>query len=184
VNRTAKIGLLTAAVLCAILLHIGYQHRRGVVRWVRRMEHSMAGNRTPAAAPSTLKIGGREFKDVLGYPPYYLTITQYDAVLFVTRVNDGGSNLFHILNLKTGREEQIKTRSDFGLNIGATGDAFRNYIVSAKPDEVVVASEERVGQPMKTVLHLNLRSALVDTREVYYYDNNGRITNTFEGPGF
>jgi hypothetical protein len=56
--------------------------------------------------------------------------------------------------------------------------------VSAKPDEVVVASEERVGQPMKTVLHLNLRSALVDTREVYYYDNNGRITNTFEGPGF
>ncbi len=183
-NRTVKTGLLAAAVLCAAVALIAYRHRHGIVKWVRRMEHSQAAKNPPAAAPDTLKIGGKEFKDVLGYPPYYLAITQFDAVLFVTRVNNGGSNLFHILNLKTGQEEQIKTRTDFGRNIGAMGGEFRDYVVSASPDEVVVASEEHAGRTSKTVLHLNLRTALVDTRVVYYYDQNGRITNTFEGPGF
>jgi hypothetical protein len=184
VNRAAKTGLLMAAVLCAGLALVTYRHRRGMLRWVRRMEHSLASENSPPVAPGTLEMGGRKFKDVLGYPPYYLAMTQFDAVLFVTRVNNGGTNLFHILNLKTGQEEQIKTIADFGRNIGALGDAFRDYIVSAAPDEIVVASESRAGSPMKTVLHLNLRSRLVDTRQVYCYDQNGRITNTYEGPGF
>lgn len=183
-NRAARPGLLMAAVLCAGLTLAAYRHRHGVVRWFRRMEHSPAAEKLPAAPAGTLEMGGKKFQDVLGYPPYYLAITQFDAVLFVTRLNNGGTNLFHILNLKTGQEEQIKTRADFGRNIGAAGDAVRDYIMSARPDEVVVASETRAGRQSRTVLRLNLRTAQVDTRVVYDYDKNGRLTNTYEGPGF
>jgi hypothetical protein len=185
VNRTAKAALVVALVLCAGSALVAYRHRHNIIRWVRQMQHALATrNNPPAAAPGTLEIGGQKFKDVLGYPPYYLAVTQFDAALFVTRVNNGGTNLFHIMNLKTGEEEQIKTRADFGRNIGAMDDAFRDYVVSAGPEEVVVASETWAGSRMKTVLHLNLRTAMVDTREVYYYDKNGRLTNTFQGPGF
>ena len=131
-----------------------------------------------------LNLNGQRFTDVLGYPPYYLTVTQYDAVLFVTRVNNGGSNLIHLLGKKNGQEELIPTRADFGRNIGALGGGFQDYVERAGQNELVLASETTVGERMKTEYHLNLMTAKVDTREILYYDQNGKVTNTQVLPGF
>lgn len=191
-NRRAKGGLaLGILVLLGVaVLPMAYRHRHGLHTWLHRIRHGLSGGGSSSAGAGaaeldhTLRINGRTFTDVLGYPPYYLTITQYDVVLFVTRVNDGGSNLIHVLNRKTGQEEQIATRVDFGRNIGAEGGAFRDYVERVESNGVALASMSSAGKPVKTVYQLNLRTAMVDTREVFYYDEDGRITNTEVGPGF
>ena len=99
-NRTAKRVLLVLAALCLAALFIAFRHRHQVHGWLHQIKLSLLGKggSTPTYAAPSLDIGGKTFVDVFGYPPYYLAVTQFDAVLFVTRVNDGGSNLFHLLN--------------------------------------------------------------------------------------
>ena len=60
----------------------------------------------------------------------------------------------------------------------------RDYIERAAPGEVVVASETSAGLRMKSVYRLDLQAGIVDTRKILYYDQNGQITNVYEGPGF
>ena len=187
-SRTVKAGLI-AAVICVVAAPVAYQHRRSVHSLLHRIKHALIGSSgggggSAVAMPNSLEIGGKTFTDVLGYPPYYLAVTQIDSVLFVTRRNAGGSNLIHVMSLKTGQDEQIPTRVDFGRNIGVAGDGFCDYVERAQPGEVVVASETTVGRRMKSIYHLDLQAGIVDTREVWYYDANGRITNIYEGPGF
>jgi hypothetical protein len=179
---------MAAVLLGVIAAPLAYQHRRSLHGLLHRMKHSLMGgggvSGSSAPVASSLEIGGKKFTNVLGYPPYYLTITQYDSVLFVTRLNSGGTNLFHVLNLKTGQEEQIPSIADFGRNIGSGGNGTRDYIERAAPGEVVVASETSAGRRMKSVYRLDLQAGIVDTRKIFYYDQNGQVTNVYEGPGF
>jgi hypothetical protein len=188
VNRNARLGLIAAAVICVVAAPVAYKHRRAVHALLHRLKHSLMGSSgissAPAPVPNSLQIGGRQFPDVLGYPPYYLAVTQIDSVLFVTRRNNGGSNLFHVLNLKTGQDEQIPTIADFGRNIGSADAGLCDYVERAGPGEVVLASEIRAGRRMKSVYHLDLQAGIVDTRKVSYYDQDGNVTNVYEGPGF
>ncbi len=189
-NRPIKFGLIAVVILGMVAAPVAYKHRRSLHGMLHRMKHSVMGDNAGSVSSSSvpvansLEIGGKKFSDVLGYPPYYLAATQIDAVLFVTRLNAGGTNLFHVLSLKTGREEQIPTIADFGRNIGSSGGGMSDYLVRSAPGEVVVASEAGAGSRVKTVYHLDLQAGIVDTREVFYYDQNGQITNTHEGPGF
>ncbi len=189
-NRTVKFGLLVVVILGVIAMLVAYRHRRSLHGWLHRMKHSLVdsggGSVSTSSAPAAkvLEIGGKKFADVLGYPPYYLTVTQIDAVLFVTRLNNGGTNLFHVLNVKTGRDEQIPSIADFGRNIGSGDGGARDYVERAAPGEVVVASETSAGRRVKSLYHLDLQAGIMDTRKVLLYDPNGRITNVYEGPGF
>jgi hypothetical protein len=188
-NRTVKFGLVAVVVLGVVAAPVAYQHRRALHGLLHRFKHSLTGGGGSVASASepvakSLEIGGKKFTDVLGYPPYYLAVTQFNAVLFVTRLNNGGTNLLHVLSLKTGQEEQIPTIADFGRNIGLANDGMYDYIERAGPGEVVVASESSVGRRVKTVYHLDLQAGIVDTRKVFLYDQNGQITNVYEGPGF
>jgi hypothetical protein len=185
-NRSVRLGLVVAGLICVVGLPLGYRHRRQVHGLLHRIGHRLFARNTTSAQPvtNTLEIGGKKYADVLGYPPYYLAVTQFDAVLFVTRLNGGGSNVFHLLSVKTGQEEQIPTIADFGRNIGATNGGFRDYVERAGPGEVVVASESDAGNRVKTVYHLDLAAGIVNTREVFYYDSYGHVTNISEGPGF
>jgi hypothetical protein len=184
------LGLIAVVVLGVVAMPVAYQHRRSLHSLLHRLKHSLMGNgggsigSSSGPVTNSLEIGGKKFTDVLGYPPYYLPVTQFDAVLFVTRLNNGGTNLLHVLNLKTGQEEQIQTIADFGRNIGLAGGGMCDYIERAAPGEVVVASETTVGHRVKTVYHLDLQAGIVDTRKVFLYDQNGQITNVYEGPGF
>jgi hypothetical protein len=190
VNRTVKFGLMAVVILGVVAAPLAYRHRRSLHGLLHRIKHSVMGgggggvgsSSEPMAA--SLEIGGKKFSDVLGYPPYYLAVTQFNAVLFVTRLNNGGTNLFHVLNLKNGQDEQIPTIADFGRNIGSTGGGMRDFIERTAPGEVVVASETSAGRRVKSVYHLDLQAGIVDTRKVFYYDQNGQITNVYEGPGF
>jgi hypothetical protein len=187
VKTPVKVGLAAVVVICLISGPIAYRHRHGIHKLLHRLKQSVEGNNPPTAASAPdgiLNLNGKRFTDVLGYPPYYLTVTQYDAVLFVTRVNNGGSNLIHLMSKKGGQEEQIPTHADFGRNIGAPGGGFQDYVERAGSNELVLASETTVGQRMKTEYHLNLQTAKVDTREIFYYDPYGNITNTRVMPGF
>jgi hypothetical protein len=190
VNRTVKFGLMVVVILGVVAAPLAYRHRRALHGLLHRMKHSLmgggGGSVGSSAGPvaSSLEIGGKKFTDVLGYPPYYLAVTQIDAVLFVTRLNNAGTNLFHLLNLKTGQEEQIPSTADFGRNIGSAGGGMRDYVERAAPGEVVVASETSAGRRVKSVYHLDLQAGIVDTRKVFYYDQNGQVTNVYEGPGF
>lgn len=60
----------------------------------------------------------------------------------------------------------------------------QDYVERAGQNELVLASETTVGERMKTEYHLNLMTAKVDTREILYYDQNGKVTNTQVLPGF
>jgi hypothetical protein len=189
VNRGIRLGLVAAVVICVVAAPLAYKHRHYVHGLLHRLKHALIGNRgsvgsSPAPATNSLEIGGRQFTDVLGYPPYYLAVTQIDCVLFVTRRNNGGSNFFHVLNLKTGQDEQIPSIADFGRNIGSADAGFRDYVERAGPGEVVVASEISVGRRMKSAYHLDLQAGIMDTRRISYYDQNGHLTNVYEGPGF
>lgn len=185
-NRTIKLGLVTAGIACLVAAPVAYHYRGRIHRLLRRIKQSAATSQPPVGSPVTncLELGGKHFADVLGYPPYYLAVTQIDSALFVTRLNHTGSNVFHLLNLKTGADEQIPTVADFGRNIGSGDGGFRDYVERSAPGEVVVASETCVGQRMKTVYRLDLQAGIVDTRVVLYYDQDGRLTNSTEGPGF
>lgn len=187
-NRTVKFGLVAMAVLCVVAALVAYKHRRQVHSLLHRMKQALVGHSVMsggAPAPvGSLEMAGRKYTDVLGFPPYYLPVPQINSVLFVTRLNSGGTNLFHVVNLKTGQDEEIPTIADFGRNIGAAGNDFRDYIERAQPGEVVVATETMVGRRTKSVYHLDLPAGLVNTREVFYYDQNGHTTNVYEGPGF
>ena len=48
----------------------------------------------------------------------------------------------------------------------------------------MVASETTVGRHVKTSYQLNLAAGIVETREVLCYDQDGKITNVYQGPGF
>ena len=189
-NRTVKLGLMAVVLLGVVATPLAYKHRRSLHSLLHRMKHSLMGNGGGSVGSSSgpvvnsLEIGGKKFTDVLGYPPYYLAVTQIDSVLFVTRLNNGGTNLFHVLNLKTGQDEQIPSIADFGRNIGLTGDGMRDYVERAAPGEVVVASETSAGRRAKSVYHLDLQAGIMDTRKAFYYDANGQVTNVYEGPGF
>jgi hypothetical protein len=191
VNRTVKFGLVAVVVLGVVAAPLAYRHRHSLHSLLHRIKNSLIGSGgggslggSSAPVVKSLDIGGKKFTDVLGYPPYYLTVTQFDAVLFVTRLNNGGTNLFHVLNLKTGQEEQIPSIADFGRNIGSAGGGMRDYIERVAPGEVVVASESSTGWRVKSEYRLDLQAGIVDTRKVFYYDQNGQITNVYEGPGF
>jgi hypothetical protein len=190
VNRTVKLGLVAVVVLGVVAAPVACQHRRSLHSLLHRFKHSLTGGgggsvgSSSAPVVNSLEIGGKKFTDVLGYPPYYLPVTQLNAVLFVTRLNNGGTNLLHLLSLKTGQEEQIPTIADFGRNIGLAGGGMCDYLERAAPGEVVVASETSVGRRVKTVYHLDLQAGIVDTRKIFIYDQNGQITNAYEGPGF
>ena len=189
-NRTLRFGLLAVVILGMVAMPVAYRHRRALHGLLHRMKHSLVDNgggsvsSSSAHATNSLEIRGKKFADVLGYPPYYLPVTQIDAVLFVTRLNNGGTNLFHVLSLKTGQEEQIPSIADFGRNIGSGSGGVRDYVERAGPGEVVVASETSAGARVKSLYHLDLQAGIVDTRKVLLYDQNGRITNVYEGPGF
>lgn len=136
-NATTKTGLAAVAVICLVSAPVAYRHRHGIHKLLHRLEQSLAGNSHPTAGAvpdGILNLNGQRFTDVLGYPPYYLTVTQYDAVLFVTRVNNGGSNLIHLLGKKNGQEELIPTRADFGRNIGALGGGFAGLRRTRRPE--------------------------------------------------
>jgi hypothetical protein len=187
VNRTTiKLSLAAVAIVCLMAAALAYHHRRQIYTLLHRIRHGTTQSQAnlPPAIPNSLELGGKRFVDVLGYPPYYLTVTQIDSALFVTRLNNSGGNAFHILNLKTGQDEQIPTRADFGRNIGSADEQCRDYVERAGPGELFVASEVRLGQRTKTVYRLDLQAGIVDTRVVLYYDQDGRLTNSTEGPGF
>ncbi len=189
-NRTAKLAAAVVGTACLMALALGYHYRGRIHRLYHRIRYGEAqgGAKGPgeSATPVTnsFEIGGKKFVNVLGYPPYYLAVTQMDSALFVTRLSNSGSNIFHVLNLKTGQEEQIPTIADFGRNIGATDGGFRDYVERVGPGEVFVASETSVGRRTRTVYRLDLAAGIVDTRVVLYYDRDGQLTNSTEGPGF
>jgi hypothetical protein len=190
-NRTVKLAAASLGIVCLMALALGYHYRGRIHRLYHRIRYGEAqgGAKGPgeSSAPpvtNSVEINGKKFVDVLGYPPYYLAVTQMDSALFVTRLNNSGSNVFHVLNLKTGQDEQIPTIADFGRNIGATDGGFRDYVERVGPGEVFVASESSVGRRTKTVYRLDLAAGIVDTRVVLYYDQVGQLTNSTEGPGF
>lgn len=188
-NRTIKLAAAAVGVVCLMALALAYHYRGRIHRLYHHIRYGEAqgGTKSPAESPpvtNSFEIGGKKFVDVLGYPPYYLAVTQMDSALFVTRLSNSGSNVFHVLNLKTGQDEQISTIADFGRNIGATNGGFRDYVERTEPGEVFVASETDVGQRTKTVYRLDLAAGIVDTRVVLYYDQDGQLTNSTEGPGF
>jgi hypothetical protein len=69
-----------------------------------------------------LTIWGREFKDVRGLNPCYLSITNKGLILFVTGKDfDGGQATVHLANLSTREIQHIPAYdSHIGSNIGAT----------------------------------------------------------------
>jgi len=167
------------------LLPVAYRYRHQL----RRVAHNIVrgGDSSIHSGPpitNSVEFNGRQFRDVLGVPPYYLDVPQLHSVLFVTRVNDGGTNAIHILDRQTGRDVEIPTIADFGRSIGLTNGPFLEYVETVEPGKISVASESGIGPPTKTVFHLNLQTAKMDSRDIFHFDRNGTITNTQHAPGF
>ena len=180
-----KICLIAGALVGLALLPVAYRHRHRAGQLIRKVLH--ARNPSPrSGGPITNSVvfNGKVFRNVLGYPPYYIDVPQLDSVLFVTRSTAAGSNLIHILNLKTDQEVQIPTIADFGRSIGSTNGGFLEYLERAEPGKISVASEIGVGVLMKRVYNLNLRTATMESRDTYYYDRRGNMTNSLHAPGF
>ena len=180
-----KICAVAGIILCLVALPVVYRYRYTVKKIVRKLAHlpHSTGNSSESTIHS-VEFSGKKFPEVLGYPPYYLEVPQLGSVVFVTRLGSGGSNIIHILNRKSGQDVQIPTIADFGRSIGLTNGAFQEYIERVEPGKISVASESGAGTVMKTVFHLNLQTAAMDSRDIYYYDSRGNMTNSRHAPGF
>jgi hypothetical protein len=79
-----------------------------------------------SSSTEVLTIWGREFKQVRGRNPCYLTVTNKHLILFVTGKDyDGGQATVHLADLSTRKIEDIPAYdSHIGSNIG---DAKTNY---------------------------------------------------------
>jgi hypothetical protein len=185
VKPAAKICVIAGGVLCLAALPLAYQQRHFLHQVVHRLAlHRRPRLRSGPPVIHSLEFDGRQFPDVLGYPPYYLEVPQLGSVLFVTRLTSGGSNVIHLLNRKSGQDVQIHTIADFGRSIGLTNGAFQEYVESVDPGRISVSSECGAGVVMKTIYHLNLQTQTMDSRDIYYYDTHGNMTNSRHAPGF
>ncbi len=132
--------------------------------------------------PRYLTIKGQTFTSVRGSAPFYLTLTNLNAVLFVTE-DFQNDTTFHVLSLETGRSASIfGGKSDFGARIGfpsSPGDKYSDWIESASTNRVVVST--RAG-PFKTTTVLNLSSASVERIDFYYLNAQGVPTNKVSYP--
>ncbi len=184
-KAAVKIGAIVLAGLGLLTLPLAWRHRHQLRQIAHRIVHG--GGSSVHSGPPVINhviFNGRVFSDVLGYPPFYLDVPQLNSVLFITRVNDGGSNEIHIFNPQSGQDIVIPTIADFGRSIGLTNGAFLEYVDRVDQGTISVASEYGAGRPMKIVYHLNLRTAKMDDRDIYYFDRHGNITDLIHAPGF
>ena len=171
--------------MCLVALPVAYRYRHFVHQVIHRVVHlGRHPNLSFGPVFHSVEFNGQRFKDVLGYPPYYLDVPQADSVVFVTRLTSSGSNVIHVFNRKSGQDLQIPTIADFGRSIGLTNGAFQEYVERVEPGRISVASESGAGVVMKTVYHLNLQAATLESRDLYYYDAHGNMTNSRHAPGF
>jgi hypothetical protein len=87
-----------------------------------------------------LTIWGRDFKDVRGLDPCYLTVTNKNLILFVTgKEFDGGQATVHLAHLATRKIQDVPAHdSNIGSNIGATQSDRYERVASVEGDVLTI----------------------------------------------
>jgi hypothetical protein len=109
---------------------------------VRVSEHSTIHLLNVHSSTDTeiLTIWGRDFKDVRGLNPCYLTITNRHLILFVTgREYDGGQAVVHLADTSTKEIRDFPAHdSKIGSNIGASETNRFERVLSVDGDKLVI----------------------------------------------
>ena len=126
-----------------------------------------------ASTSTTLVVNGKEFRGVTGVEPFFLEITNRNAILFVTR--DSVIGTLHIFDFDRNSVVSVNLGAvSFGDAIGLNKGGGRDFIESLTSDHLAVASKFL---DRKTVWHVDLRRRVVTHKEVFDFDKRGIVTN-------
>ena len=141
-NRFPVLALTTAATLvslagCGHSARVRYQD--DLVKVTERSTINFV-NVHASSDTEVLSIWGREFKDVRGLNPCYLTITNKHLVLFVTgKSYDGGQATVHLADVSNRTIKSFPAcDSQIGRNIGAAETNRYERVMSIAGDKLTI----------------------------------------------
>jgi len=136
-------------------------------------EHTLRSLLSPHVDPSiTLIVGTNDIHDVVGRPPYYLQIPEWNSIFVAAETKD---HLFyyHIVNMKSARDTVVDGRgTSFGYWIGATNGISREYILEVSGNLLKIAT---AGGSRRTtyVVDVDKRRAVATVLEEL--DSDGKV---------
>jgi hypothetical protein len=119
--------------------------------------------------PAGMSVLDRKFKDVAGFPPYYLELPEIDSVLFVTQ----SPATIHVANLKTRQLTSIKTPYNFGRGICEPGlEADSAHVMAGTNGETLIIAERYVYPHTKQQITINLGQQRIQGMRFVDLDGN------------
>lgn len=127
-----------------------------------------------AWASITLVVNGREFKGVVGTKPYYMEVTNKNAIVFATR-DAVTLTTVHVYDFDSNSVTSVNIGAEaFGDSIGVNLAKNRDFIERLGTNELVVGS---LFLWRKNLWYLDLVKKKVIRNEYFDYDPNGVVTN-------
>jgi|SRR5947209_17248178 len=137
-----------------------------------REETSVLNKMAPESGPRmVLSIDGREFSKVRGNIPYYLVITQLNAIYFVTD-GPGQQSVCHVFDLPS-RKDTAKTThiTELGYGIGISGD--RSESIEGVRNNIVAVS--RLYNNKKCIYSLDLNVKKLTQMEILVLERGTKV---------
>ena len=127
-----------------------------------------------AWSSTTLVVNGREFKGVVGTKPYYIEVTNKNAIVFAT-MGPATLKTVHLYDFDVDQAISVKMgAASFGSAIGLNAPDNNHFVERLSSDELVVGSFF-LGR--KNLWYIDLGKKKVMRNEYFDYDLNGVVTN-------
>jgi hypothetical protein len=127
-----------------------------------------------AWSSTTLVVNGREFKGVTGTEPFYLEVSNKNAIVFTT-MDTATLKTVHLYDFDSDQVISVNMgASSFGSAIGLDAPDNRHFVERATSNELVVGSFF-IGR--KNLWYVDLGRKKVIRNEYFDYDQNNNVTN-------
>ena len=137
-------------------------------------EHSIRDLLSPHTNPSiTLIVGTNRIHNVLGSPPYYLKIPEWEAIFVATETKDHHF-YYHVVSLKDQSDSVIDGGSlGFGYGIGNPNSYYKESI-SKVQDHQLTLTAKNAKRRINYVLDLDRRTVVsIETEDL---NPEGKVT--------
>jgi hypothetical protein len=128
-----------AALLLVSLFASSCSSEEVQIRAIKK--HTIRSLLSPHVDPSiTLIVGTNRIHDVIGRPPYYIKIPQWDSVFVATETREHRF-YYHIVNLKNQPDMVIDGKStSFGYWIGARNGVSQEYVSKVENGQLTLSA--------------------------------------------
>ena len=121
---------------------------------------------------------GKQYAEVRGYIPFYISIPEKKSILFVTGRNyDNGQATVHVINLETKQHDEIPAYdSHIGSNIGTNNKNSSEIVEKVDGDKIVIRAE---GFDSSFRYYIDLAAKKFEKEEAEYRNSPIGTTNRY-----